>query len=147
MTAPHEAPAPTDRAGDAPVGPFFFDVAEIPGYTIADIFADADDRDHYFELFGKDLLTKVLVQTPELSVFHETAPPGEQVKPHRHGTQQLNFVLRGELIYGNRRVSAGMGSFTPDTLYAWRAGDEGAEWIEIHAGGAPGIHTDRPEPR
>jgi len=36
-----------------------------------------------------------------------------------------------------------MGAFMPDTLYAWRAGDEGAEWIEIHCG-SPGIYTDRP---
>ena len=30
----------------------------------------------------------------------------------------------------------------PDTLYAWQAGDDGAVWIEIHAG-EPGIFTDR----
>ncbi len=124
--------------------PFFFDVAEIPGYTIADIFGGADDAEQYFEVFGRDLLTKVIVQTPQFSVFHETAPPGEQVKPHRHGTQQVNYMLRGELRYGNRKLTPGMGSFTPDTLYAWHAGDEGAEWIEIHAG-SPGIFTDRPD--
>jgi hypothetical protein len=27
-----------------------------------------------------------------------------------------------------------MGYYSPDRLYAWTAGDEGAEWIEIHAG-------------
>ena len=37
-----------------------------------------------------------------------------------------------------------MGFFTPDMLYAWRAGDEGAEWIEIHSG-IGGIFTDRPQ--
>jgi hypothetical protein len=37
-----------------------------------------------------------------------------------------------------------MGYFSPDALYSWRAGDEGAEWIEIHAG-EPGIFSDRPE--
>jgi hypothetical protein len=35
-----------------------------------------------------------------------------------------------------------MGFFTPDALYAWRAGDEGAEWIEIHSG-IGGIFTER----
>ena len=35
-----------------PLRPFFFDVAEIPGYTIADIFGGADDAEHYFALFG-----------------------------------------------------------------------------------------------
>jgi hypothetical protein len=38
-----------------------------------------------------------------------------------------------------------MGYFTPDTLYSWHAGNEGAEWIEIHAG-EPGIFTDRSGP-
>ena len=66
------------------------------------------------------------------------------MKPHRHGTQQVNYVLRGELNYGNHKLTAGMGAFTPDTLYAWHAGDEGAEWIEIHSG-SPGIFTDRPD--
>jgi hypothetical protein len=123
-------------------GPFFFDVTELPGYTIADMLGDSPESEHYFDLFGKDLLTRTILSSDRLSVFHETAKPGEQVKPHRHGTHQLNYILRGELIYGNRRVGAGMGYFSPDALYAWRAGDEGAEWLEIHAG-APGIYTDR----
>jgi len=43
-------------------------------------------------------------------------------------------VLRGSLRYGNRVTSAGMGYYSPNTPYAWTAGDDGAEWIEIHAG-------------
>ena len=121
-------------------GPFFFDTAELPGHTIEDMLGGSEDRELYFDLFGRELLTKVILQSPSLSVYHESAKPGERVKPHRHGTHQLNYVLRGELIYGNRRVGAGMGYFSPDKLYSWRAGDEGAEWIEIHAG-APGIFT------
>ena len=56
---------------------------------------------------------------------------------------QVDYVLRGELWFGNRRVTTGMGFFTPDMLYAWHAGDKGAEWIEIHSG-VGGIFTDRP---
>jgi hypothetical protein len=123
--------------------PFFFDTAELPGYTIADMLGDSPDAEQYFDLFGRDLVTKTILSSPQLSVYHESAKPGERVKPHRHGTHQLNYVLRGELIYGNQHAKAGMGYFTPDTIYSWRAGDEGAEWIEIHAG-APGIYTDRP---
>ena len=52
-------------------------------------------------------------------------------------------MLRGELIFGNRRLGPGMGHVIPDSLYAWRVGDDGAEWLEIHDG-IPGIHTDRP---
>ncbi len=123
--------------------PFVFDVAEIDGHTNAEMMGDTPDADAYLELLGRDLVTRVLVQTPVLSVYHETAKPGERVKPHRHGTYQVNYVLRGELLFGSQRVSAGMGYFTPDMLYSWRAGDEGAEWIEIHSG-IGGIFTDRP---
>jgi hypothetical protein len=129
--------------GDEPLRPFVFDIAKIPGHTNEELLKDAEDAEHYFELLGRDLVTRAIVQTPKLCVYHETAKPGERVKPHRHGTYQVNYVLRGELLFGNQRVGAGMGYFTPDMLYSWRAGDEGAEWIEIHSG-VGGIFTDRP---
>jgi hypothetical protein len=121
---------------------FFFDVNDIKGHTIVDLMGESEDAEQYYDLFGRDLLTKVILQSPQLSIYHETANPGERVKPHRHGTHQLNYVLKGELIFGRRHVAAGMGFYTPDLLYAWQAGDEGAEWIEIHAG-EPGIFTDQ----
>ncbi len=125
--------------------PFIFDVAATPGHTNAELLAGLEDADQLFEVLGRELVTRVLVQTPRLCVYHETAKPGERVKPHRHGTYQANYVLRGELIFGNQRLGPGMGYFTPDELYSWRAGDEGAEWIEIHSG-VGGIFTDRAEP-
>jgi hypothetical protein len=125
---------------DEPLQPFFYDVAELPGSTIVDLVGEDQEL---IDLFGRDLVTRTIVQTPKLCVYHETARPGERVKPHRHGTHQLTYVLRGELVYGNHRTSAGMGYFSPDALYSWRAGDDGAEWIEIHAG-MPGIFTDPP---
>lgn len=124
--------------------PFVFDVATIEGHTNAELMGGLDNAEELFELLGRDLVTRMLVQTPELCVYHETAAPGEQVKPHRHGTYQVNYVLRGELRFGNQAVRAGMGYFTPDMLYSWRAGDDGAEWIEIHSG-IGGIYTDRPD--
>lgn len=136
---PEGAAPPTGE----PHRPFVFDVADIPGRTNAEMLGGSEDADFYLELLGRDLVTKTLVQTPELCVYHETAKPGERVKPHRHGTYQVNFVLRGELFFGNQRVTAGMGYFSPDMLYSWRAGDQGAEWIEIHSG-MGGIFTDRP---
>jgi hypothetical protein len=122
---------------------FIFDVTTIPGHTNVEMMGDSPESEHFLDLLGRDLVTKVLVQTPKLCVYHETAKPGERVKPHRHGTYQVNYVLRGELQFGNQRVTAGMGYFSPDMLYSWRAGDEGAEWIEIHSG-LGGIFTDRP---
>ena len=123
---------------------FIFDVANIPGHTNVEMIGDSPETQHFLELLGRDLVTRVLVQTPQLCVYHETAKPGEQVKPHRHGTYQVNYVLRGELRFGNQRVTADMGYFSPDQLYSWQAGDDGAEWIEIHSG-IGGIFTDRPE--
>jgi hypothetical protein len=120
----------------------FFDTAQLPGYTIADMAGEGPQAQEMIELFGRELVTKTILQSAKLSVFHEKAKPGERVKPHRHGTLQVDYVLSGELIFGNQRVSAGMGYVIPDTLYSWRAGDEGAEWIEIHAGGV-GIFTER----
>lgn len=141
MTAT-ESDSSSDRA--ATPRPFIFDVAEIEGHTNEEMMRDAPEAEFFYELLGRDLLTKVLVQTEQLCVYHETAKPGEQVKPHRHGTYQVNYVLQGELLFGNQRVGPGMGYFSPDALYSWRAGDEGAEWIEIHSG-LGGIYTDRPD--
>lgn len=136
-----EVDATSQTDGEA-LRPYVFSVTDLPGHTNVDMLGDSPDAEEFLELLGRDLVTRVLVQTPKLCVYHETAKPGERVKPHRHGTYQLDFVLRGELIFGNQHVKAGMGYFTPDMLYSWRAGDEGAEWIEIHSG-IGGIFTDR----
>lgn len=120
--------------------PFFYDTAELPGYTIEQMLGDSPERDKYFDAFGRDLVTKTILQSPNLSVYHESIRAGGRVKPHRHGTDQLVYVLRGELNYGSRKVTAGMGYFTPNRFYSWRAGDEGAEWLEIHVGGPAGIY-------
>ena len=128
-----------------PLRPFIFDVASIEGRTNEELMGGTPEGEEFLELLGRDLVTRTLVMTDKLSVFHETAKPGEQVKPHRHGTYQVNYILRGELFFGSQCVSAGMGYFSPDQLYSWRAGDEGAEWIEIHSG-IGGIFTDRAEP-
>jgi hypothetical protein len=122
--------------------PFVFDVAAIPGVTNEEMLAGVAGAKELLELLGRDLVTRTLVETDRLCVYHETARAGETVKPHRHGTYQVNYVLRGELRFGSQRVTAGMGYFSPDVLYSWTAGDEGAEWIEIHSG-LGGIYTDR----
>ncbi len=123
---------------------FFIDVEELPGRSNEELFRDSENAETYFALFGRELVSKPLHQSAEMSVYHVSAKPGETVQPHRHGTHQMNYVLRGELFFGKRRVGAGMGFFTPDMLYAWRAGDEGAEWIEIHSG-RPNIYTEQRE--
>jgi hypothetical protein len=129
-----DAPVDSTALSAAPLKAYAFDVAAIEGYTNAEMMKDMPDAEEMFALLGRDLVTKVLVQTPQLAVYHESAKPGERVKAHRHGVYQVDYVLKGELRFGSRRVTAGMGFFIPDTLYSWVAGDEGAEWIEIHSG-------------
>ena len=115
---------------------FFYSVDDLPTQSIAEMAAGLDDKqvEGLLDLFGRDLLTKIILQSPRLSVYHEVVGPGQKVKPHRHGTHQITYVLRGSLNYGTRTTSAGMGYFSPDRRYSWTAGDEGAEWLEIHAG-------------
>src|SRR5437763_4469574 len=99
MTADDIAP----EGDEEPPRPFVFDVAAVPAHTNAELLAGFDNADELFDLLGRELVTKALVQTAKLCVYHETAKPGERVKPHRHGTYQVNYVLRGELRFGNQR--------------------------------------------
>jgi hypothetical protein len=132
---------------DKVLRPFFYSLEEIPERTITEVFADAEPEvaEQMHDLFGRAMVSKEILRTPELTVYHVRVPAGERVKPHRHGTYQLTYILRGELLYGNRSVRAGMGYFSPDMLYSWKAGPQGAEWLEIHGGGPSGIYTDRPQ--
>jgi hypothetical protein len=136
-----EGPLTDDDTASA----FFYDVAQIPAASIAQMVEGMDmsdgERQRLYDVFGRDLMTKVILQTPTLSVFHEEAQPGERVKPHRHGTHQITYVIRGSLYYGSRVTSAGMGYSSPDKPYARTAGDDGAEWIERHAG-QPTLYAD-----
>ena len=93
--------------------PFFYDVAELPGYTIEEIAGDGDGAQEMYDLFGRDLVTKTILMSPKLSVFHESAKPGERVKPHRHGTHQLTYVLRGELHLRQPADGRGHGLLQP----------------------------------
>jgi hypothetical protein len=125
--------------------PYFFSLDEIPARSAEEMLAHLppEEQEYRFGLFGRDLVTRTILRSPQLCVFHESAPPGARVKPHRHGTYQIVYVLKGELQYGSHAVKEGMGSFTPDTLYSWSVGPDGAEWLEIHSG-VPELFTDRP---
>jgi hypothetical protein len=120
------------------IRPFFYSIDELPSFTIAELVeqqgVSEEEAEKWFDLFGRDLATKMILSSPELTVTHEVIGPGQRVKPHRHGTSQITYVLRGSLKYGNRETTAGMGYYSPNMNYSWTAGPEGAEWIEIHAG-------------
>jgi hypothetical protein len=123
---------------------FFYSIADLPAESITEMLEQGanteEEKQTLYDLLGRELLTKTILQSPSLSMFHSVAKPGERVKPHRHGTHQITYVLRGSLHYGNRVTEAGMGYFSPDRYYSWMAGDEGAEWLEIHSG-LPDVYT------
>lgn len=102
---------------DDEMRPFFFAIDDIPAYSIAEMLeqSDVDDEEtqRLYGIFGRDLMTKVILQSPNLCVYHEEAQPGENVKPHRHGTHQITHVLRGSLHYGNRVTSRRHGLLQP----------------------------------
>ena len=126
---------------DEPTKQQFLDVNTMDGYTAKQLTDDKAMVELLERLFGETLLTKKILQTPTLCVYHETAQPHEKVPPHRHGTTQVDYVLKGELHFGNKVLSAGMAFVNPDRPYSWQAGPEGAEWLEIHSG-VPSIITD-----
>jgi hypothetical protein len=117
---------------------FFFNVDEMPWpqSRLADAIKSADEetKEHLAGIFGKTVRSKKLLTSPTLSVTWVTVEAGDHVKPHRHGTNQLTFVLRGSLQYGNKVLEAGMGRFGPNKPYSWKSGPEGADFLEIHDG-------------
>jgi hypothetical protein len=121
---------------------FFYDVAELPLQHTVDLYnmLEGDAKERFFKTFGdgSGIHGKVICSTDVLSISLVIADPGAHVGRHRHGKTQVTFMLKGELKYGARVVTAGMGLYTPDRPYTWTAGPEGAEFIEIHSG-VPGM--------
>ena len=78
-----EEPASTATvtSEEQPLRPFFYSLDEIPAQSIAEMVeqmgADEAQKKFLFDVFGESLLTKVILQSPQLSVFHEEARPGE----------------------------------------------------------------------
>ena len=114
--------AQTGEAGelnDTELTPFFYSINEIPAHSIAQMVeglgTDEDAKQTMYDIFGRDLMTKVILQSPTLSVFHELAQPGERVKPHRHGTNQITCatVSLGESGGNNgRQATLNLGNGT-----------------------------------
>ena len=124
---------------------FFYDVAKMPLQHTVDLYnsLEGDAKEKFFKTFGdgSGIHGKVICATDVLSISLVIADPGAKVGRHRHGKTQVTFMLKGELKYGARTVTAGMGLYTPDRPYTWVAGPEGAEFIEIHSG-IPGMIID-----
>lgn len=116
---------------------FFFDLAAVPASTVADRRGAVADGlvEGYDAAFGSaEIDVKRIVMSERLTVNWAYVHPNGSVARHSHGTNQLTFVLDGELYYGNRCISQRMGRFGPDAPYAWTAGPAGATVLEIHDG-------------
>jgi hypothetical protein len=115
--------------------PFFYDLAELPSLSNASAPMENEMARHFAKAGG---VVKQILNISTLRVGYYKFEPGLRVPYHHHGANQLTFVLKGSLYYGGKKVtSEGMGFFTPGQDYAWVAGPEGAEILEIHDRGGP----------
>ena len=136
---------------DDELRPFFFSIDEIPAYTIAGMLEQSDvdeaEKQRLYDIFGRDLLTKVILQSPNLCVYHENANPGEKVKPHRHGTHQITsqghlripaaFRHRCALAAADRVLLAADPDRSRLTIYSPAALDDALAQSAEAAGGEP----------
>lgn len=116
--------------------PRFYDSSKISYQTAADFAATLPEAERaaYLEQYGNSGAVGTILNSPSLVVIRYKAKPGESVPPHRHGVNQITFVLSGELRYGSQKTTAGMGYFSPNRKYSWVAGPEGADFLEIFDG-------------
>ena len=91
-------------------------------------------REEFLDCVGRDMLSTTILLSPTMTVTRVRVGPGAKVAPHRHGTNQITYVLSGSLQYGKRVTKAGQGIYSPNKKYTWIAGPDGAEGLEIHDG-------------
>ena len=111
MDAEETANAATEDGG---LRPFFYSIADLPAASISQMLDRTDsseeDKQEMYHIFGRDLMTKVILQSPTLSVYHEEAKPGEQFRALRadagegdEGRRALSFgrclCWHGELCH------------------------------------------------
>jgi quercetin dioxygenase-like cupin family protein len=92
-------------------------------------------------------------ETPQL--FEVRCEPGTAVQPHSHVTDEIVYVLEGDIVFGARNYPSGSAVLVPrDTLYSFRAGPNGLRFLNFR-GSADFTYLDRhdhavrhaPEPR
>jgi hypothetical protein len=125
----HES-APSQKPAPRKLKAFFYNLTDLPDLSNAPNGFSGEIAKHFANVGG---VVKQILNIPTLSVAYYKFEPGLHVPYHNHGTNQLTFVLKGSLYYGGKKVTGeGMGFFTPAQDYAWIAGPEGAEILEIH---------------
>lgn len=70
----------------------------------------------------------------ELQLFTVRLPPGDGFDSHAHRTDEIIYVLEGELHFGAQVIPAGSSVYVPaDTLYAFKAGPNGLTFLNFRA--------------
>ena len=102
---------------------------EIPDYVT--------DMADFMTVFG-GLQSKVVFSTSEpdgLSITHVKLGPDFILLPHSHDTNCAYYVTAGEIRLSRRRLGPGAGFYVPaNRRYAYVAGPEGAELLEVRDG-------------
>lgn len=113
--------------------PFFYDINDVPAVNLAELVAAGDLELDGIEYFEDRLVEREILNLPDVSFIEYTVAPGTKVPAHHHDCDQVDYILRGELRYGNRVLTTGMGFFAPEgSNYTWTAGPEGCTFLEVH---------------
>jgi hypothetical protein len=92
----------------------------------------AQPRWHTASQYGRILVRGEANQ--QLSLRSYRYAPGVIVPRHSYTTDEIYFVLAGELIVAGQRLGAGDGfSVAADTAYQWVSGAQGVEVLKIRA--------------
>src|ERR1700761_2260729 len=59
-----------------------------------------EEREIFLDAVGRGMTSTIILQSPTMSMVRVRVPPFAKVAPHRHGTNQITYVLSGELHYG-----------------------------------------------
>jgi quercetin dioxygenase-like cupin family protein len=116
----------------------FFDMYAPPDPGVAVTDASRGSRpDYVVPYFDNRVQQHDLVSNPDgdgmrLSIFHVS--PGTVFPRHTHDVDYIEFVLEGEVHYGNKVVHRGGGVFRKaGTPYTFMAGPEGAVIADFRA--------------
>ena len=60
--------------------------------------------------------------------------PGAEAVPHKHDDDEIIYVVRGEMHFGDRVLTAGSSVYIPgDTFYGFKAGPNGLRIVNFRA--------------
>jgi quercetin dioxygenase-like cupin family protein len=84
------------------------------------------------------------VDDAPLELFEITLEPDAEVRPHGHSTAEIIYVVAGTLQFGARTYGPASAVFVDaETLYAFRAGPEGATFLNFRgSSGAQYLFAD-----